>query len=280
MSSPLRPPDRHRPPSWAQATAALPRLDQSGRAGRLSPRLTTALQLAATAIAGIVIGVLGTHALVRPATPDPSAAAALAAPTRTAPTIFRVESPTPPPAEPEAAAAQEPAAAPPAPQAPGSSPPPTTPEATPTADASISRLIIPAIEVDAPVVELGLDAHKVMESPSTPEEIAWYGFSGRPGMGSNAVFSGHLDFAGYGPAVFWRLRDLVPGDRILVAFDDGSALAYRVTGMALYNDATAPVDQIIGPTQTDQLTLITCAGLFNRAIGRYDDRLVVHAERV
>jgi sortase (surface protein transpeptidase) len=40
------------------------------------------------------------------------------------------------------------------------------------------------------------------------------------------------------------------------------------------------VDEIIGPTSQEVLTLITCAGNLNRETGRYDQRLIVRAERV
>jgi hypothetical protein len=47
-----------------------------------------------------------------------------------------------------------------------------------------------------------------MPSPDNAWDVAWYDFSARPGAGSNAVFSGHVDYHDVGPAVFWNLRDL------------------------------------------------------------------------
>jgi sortase (surface protein transpeptidase) len=39
------------------------------------------------------------------------------------------------------------------------------------------------------------------------------------------------------------------------------------------------VDQIVGPTADQVVTLITCNGTFNSATHQYDKRLVIRAER-
>jgi len=155
--------------------------------------------------------------------------------------------------------------------------------ATPPAQASttpLERLVISSVNIDAPVVVKGLDENRVMQSPDNAYDVAWYDFSARPGEGSNAVFSGHVDYVNVGPAVFWRLKDLQPGDRIDVRFADSVTLAYAVTAINTFDAATAPIDQIVAPTPTDSLTLITCTGQFNRSTRQYDQRLIVRAERV
>ena len=151
------------------------------------------------------------------------------------------------------------------------------PTATP---APLPRIVIPKIGVDAPVVEKGLRADLVMESPDGPWEVAWYRFTSRPGEGGNAVFSGHVDFVGTGPAVFWDLYRLQTGDIVEIRWAENVTLRYRVVSSVVYDEATAPVPQIIGPTARESVTPITCAGNFNRQTGRYDQRLVVRAERV
>jgi LPXTG-site transpeptidase (sortase) family protein len=127
---------------------------------------------------------------------------------------------------------------------------------------------------------LGVDGNGTMQSPTNPVDVAWYRFSARPGQVGNMVMAGHVDYANYGPAVFWFLQDLVPGDEIRVTTETGAVYSYRVTSLATYPEATAPVAEIVGPTDTEMLTLITCAGTFNRSSRAYDRRLVVRAERV
>ena len=146
--------------------------------------------------------------------------------------------------------------------------------------APVQRITIPRIEVDAPVVVKSTDANGVMESPDGPWDVAWYDFSARPGFGGNAVFSGHVDYRNVGPAVFWRLRELELGDAVQVRLADGTDYGYRVTAKSTFDAATAPISDIVGPTAKEVITLITCAGTFDRATRQYDQRLVVRAERV
>lgn len=155
------------------------------------------------------------------------------------------------------------------------------PDPTPTpSDAPVERIIIPKIGVDAPVVVLGVDDHGVMEAPNGPVEVAWYHFTARPGWGSNAVFAGHVDYRPNIQAVFWHLRNLTQGDEVIVRLADGTTYKYRVTSAATYLADDAPVQEIVGPTPTEVVTLITCGGAFNPQTREYDKRLIVRAERV
>ncbi|MDI3340345.1 MAG: class F sortase [Sphaerobacter sp.] len=230
------------------------------------------------AAAGILLGValvaallaFGTfRAVASLAGPDRSEPEPAAEPAATRVSIYSVGSTTPTPAP----AGDQAALDPPPPAGDGDGP-----AAAPAR--AIERLVIPEIGVDAPVVVKGLDQHRVMEAPDGPAEVVWYDFTAFPGRLGNAVFSGHLDFPGVGPAVFWRLREVTRGTRIDVLLADGTTYHYQVVSTAVYREATAPVRQIIGPTPTETITLITCTGLFDRTIGRYEDRLVVRAERI
>jgi LPXTG-site transpeptidase (sortase) family protein len=156
-------------------------------------------------------------------------------------------------------------------------------EPVPTAVAlgiPIARVVIPAIGVNAPVVTKSLDPDRVMQSPDTPSEVAWYDFTSLPGGGGNVVLAGHADFAGVGPAVFWDLWRLQSGDLIQLHLIDGSVTFYRVVSSETVPEATAAIDEIIGPTSVEVVTLITCAGNYSAVTGRYDQRLVVRAERI
>jgi LPXTG-site transpeptidase (sortase) family protein len=155
-----------------------------------------------------------------------------------------------------------------------------TPVVTPISNAPLDRLVIPKIQVDAPVVMLGVDGQGVMQSPKTAFEVGWYDFSAPPGTGGNAVFSGHVDFASVGAAVFWDLRELGPGDLVEVRLADGTAYQYLVVSNVSYAGDDAPIADIVGPTGKDTVTLITCTGTFNREVRQYSHRLVVRAERL
>ena len=150
----------------------------------------------------------------------------------------------------------------------------------PGSPAPIARLVIPIAQVDAPVVTKGVDEARVMQAPDTAFDTAWYDFSAKPGWGGNAVFSGHVDYIDVGKAVFWNLKDLNEGDIIEVRMADGATYRYAVNFKQQYEASTAPVDQIVGPTPEETITLITCSGTFNSATHQYDKRLVVRAERI
>lgn len=149
-----------------------------------------------------------------------------------------------------------------------------------------TRLVIPAINVDAPFTVRTVGEDGKMPNPQGPTDVAWYDFSGwpglggSPGLGGNAVMAGHVDYINYGLAVFWDLRKLAPGDTVTVVLDDGSEVAYAVQ----WNKSTTAEDadwtNIVSATSQESLTLITCAGQFDQGTRQYDERIVVWATRV
>lgn len=141
------------------------------------------------------------------------------------------------------------------------------------------RLVIERLRISAPIEVKGTDAHNVMEAPDRPTEVAWYRFTARPGSGSNAVFAGHRDFEKVGPAIFWRLGDVVPGDLIDVVSPQRTEIRYRVSHVWSYPVETVPMNQVLAADVGDEVSLITCTGRYTRAAG-YDHRLVVRAQRL
>lgn len=139
------------------------------------------------------------------------------------------------------------------------------------------RMRIPKIGVDADLVVLGINPDGHMADPSSPKEVGIYNFASKPGLGGNSVFSGHVDYHDYGPAVFWNLTKLVTGDAIEVVLTDGTVVQYAVTASHLYALADLPMAEVVGPTATESATLITCGGSFSG--GEYTHRLVVRAAK-
>jgi len=150
----------------------------------------------------------------------------------------------------------------------------------PGAGAQLVRLVVPKAKVNHRLVTKGLTARREMEDPGGKDDVAWYDFSTLPGLGSNAVLSGHVDWFTGERGVFWFLRDLKEGDDAEIVYSDGLVVKYRVTRVAVYGTNDAPVAEITGPTTGDILTMITCDGVFQRASGDYTQRRVVWAERV
>jgi LPXTG-site transpeptidase (sortase) family protein len=138
-------------------------------------------------------------------------------------------------------------------------------------------LRIPTLGIDTTVQWVGVDAEGRMGVPSNYTDVAWYERGPTPGTPGNAVIAGHLD-SKTGPAVFYRLEDLKPGDEIFVTAANGQEYRFIVTASEVYVADDAPVDRIFGTAVTPHLNLITCDGAFDRAIRQYDKRLVVYSE--
>jgi LPXTG-site transpeptidase (sortase) family protein len=153
------------------------------------------------------------------------------------------------------------------------------PPQPPRLEAAVIRIRAEQIGLDAPVITMGADDAGAMETPPGPQLVAWYDFSAKPGGPGNAVLSGHVDYANWGPAVFWRLKDLSLGSAILIELADGTVYEYVVRSWQRYEVATAPLAKILGSSSEEVITLITCAGSFDPAKREYDEVFVVRAVR-
>jgi len=141
------------------------------------------------------------------------------------------------------------------------------------------RVEIPAIGVSAPLVRLGLNPDGTMQVPGDFQVAGWFTGGPQPGQLGPAVIAGHVD-SHTGPAVFYRLRDLRPGDQVRVVRADGLAVRFTVESTASYPKRSLPDEAVFGATTAPALRLITCAGTFDRARRSYRDNLVVSAVRV
>ena len=138
---------------------------------------------------------------------------------------------------------------------------------------------IPAIGVAAKIISVGLDGHGGVAVPplATPMLAGWYDRNAAPGQAGAAVLLGHVDSATTGPAVFYKLGDLAPGDLIYVTRKDKRTVVFRVTFVALYPEARFPARQVYGFTPAPTLRLVTCGGDFDLRTRHYLDRTIVFA---
>jgi Sortase domain len=137
---------------------------------------------------------------------------------------------------------------------------------------------IPAIGVSSNLLHLGVNADGTLQVPSLtgPSMAAWYKYSATPGQIGASVIEGHVDTR-QGPAVFFRLGALRPGDRIEVTLADGIVAVFHVTGVREYLKDKFPSRTIYGATDYAALHLITCGGAFDDATGHYLSSTVVFA---
>lgn len=163
--------------------------------------------------------------------------------------------------------------------------PAPTPTLPPPSEAPPARLVIPKIGVDAPLEMQTTSPSGVMPMPSGPEVIAWYDMSAyhpgqeyRIGFGGNAILSGHVDYIDYGPAVFWDLSELQPGDEVQVHLTDGTLYRYAVVWNERWPLNAIPWNKVFEINGRDAVTLLTCGGSWDGH--DYSDRRAVRAERI
>jgi sortase (surface protein transpeptidase) len=142
--------------------------------------------------------------------------------------------------------------------------------------AAPKELTIPAIGVHTRLIRLGLTQAGALQVPAGFGVAGWYDRGPRPGAPGPAVIAGHIDSVA-GPAVFFRLTSLRPGDRVYVRRADASLAVFRVTAVRMYRKDRFPSAAVYGPVPGPQLRLITCGGTFDAALGSYLSNVVVYA---
>jgi len=180
--------------------------------------------------------------------------------------------------EPEQAAAPVATPSPTAPSPTPEPPPPPPPPPPPAPVADPIGISIPAIDVNAEIVPVGLNADGSMETPDFGL-AGWYTEGPKPGEAGAGVIVAHID-SRRGPDVFYRLNDLAPGDEIVVSQADGATRTWRVESREQTDKDALPADRIWTSAPDPVLRLISCGGIFDRSIGHYTDNIIVYATPV
>ncbi|MFF5563301.1 class F sortase [Streptomyces sp. NPDC012623] len=146
--------------------------------------------------------------------------------------------------------------------------------------APMSRVRIPDLKVDTPVVDVGLDPDGWIAAPPAqdPNLAGWYQNGVAPGQRGTAVVVGHVDNR-TGPAVFYGLGSLEKGSHIEVDRYDGRTAEFEVYGVEVFAKNEFPGSRVYGDTGHAELRVITCGGGYSRA-GGYDGNVVVFARLV
>jgi hypothetical protein len=163
------------------------------------------------------------------------------------------------------------------------------------------ELEIPALEINAPVVGVGLTSWNVMDAPESSvnsplwQTAFWYRGSSIPGEVGTATIGGHITDPLGKPGVFRYLSNLNVGD-VIIIHDKRNSLDVRfiVNEVKVISVKEALEPEIMaliyggGPVVGDlpqpsldglaHLTLITCAT--NRVTRHFDDRTLIFATRL
>jgi LPXTG-site transpeptidase (sortase) family protein len=131
-----------------------------------------------------------------------------------------------------------------------------------------SRLVIPSLGVDAPVVLLKLE-HGTWDIDQLTQEVGHLQGTAAPGDPSNVTLAGHVTLASGGDGPFKNLAQLRIGEDMLV-YSSEQVYRYAVESVRV----VAPEDvEVTYPTSQPILTLITCAN-WDRTRHVYDQRIV------
>jgi sortase A len=143
-----------------------------------------------------------------------------------------------------------------------SSPPSPTPVPLP-AEIPV-RIVIPAIDLDAPITPVVLlfkqgDPAAQWQVPNQ-RMAGWLNDSAKLGEMGNLVLDGHHNVYG---RIFERLKDLQPGAEIII-YGETRAITYSLTARTLLLERGQPEQvrlehaRYIAPTSDQRLTLVTC----------------------
>ena len=132
-----------------------------------------------------------------------------------------------------------------------------------------SRMAIPSAGVDAAVEQIDF-----LDVPRDPRDVGWFRTGSAPGEPGTASFDGHLDWT-TGPAVFWHLADVKPGDEIVISADDGRKQEWKVDLVESVPYTSTPPDWLYATQGPPRVSLITCSGSWVGSV--YADRLLVRA---
>lgn len=153
----------------------------------------------------------------------------------------------------------------------GSGPPATLASRRP------SRLIIPALDIDANIQEVGITYGGNIGVPNNFTDVAWYKYGPVPGAPGTAIINGHLDNGLALPGIFKHLDSIGSGDEIDIADESGKLAKFTVETTDSYFYKKMPMTDIFTTAGKPRLALITCTGTWVSSDRTYDHRLVVIA---
>lgn len=142
-----------------------------------------------------------------------------------------------------------------------------------------TTLAMPIHGVQSGLLYVGLQPDGTLEVPPghPGAPAAWYRNSPTPGEPGPSIFLGHVNADDGGPGVFAWIKQLVPGDTIEVAREDGTVATFTVERGEQYSKNAFPTLAVYGNTPGPELRLITCDG-YDPASGTFNDNYVIYAK--
>jgi hypothetical protein len=142
-----------------------------------------------------------------------------------------------------------------------------------------ARLRIPALNLDAAVDAVGIDAATgALAVPPSVDRVGWYSYGPGPNASAGSiVIAGHVDSATAGEGAFFRLGVLALGDVVTVTGPGAKSRTFEVVARQRYRKTAIPLERYFARDGAVRLTLITCGGPFDARTRHYRDNVVVTA---
>ena len=147
-------------------------------------------------------------------------------------------------------------------------------------DRTTWELYIPKASLYASIVKVGRTPWGGLGAPDNPEVIGWYEYGAAPGSQGNALLVGHLDYTDInektGTGVCYELREVIIGDQMIVRdSSEDIAYVYEILTKAYVDADDRDAERYLSARDQSLLTLITCAGVFDKDEFEYSERLIV-----
>ncbi|GAB2822167.1 class F sortase [Actinoallomurus bryophytorum] len=158
---------------------------------------------------------------------------------------------------------------------------PSSTAVKPLARSVPSRLRIPKLNIDSPIMKLGLNADRTIQVPplNRLNMTGWWKGGPTPGEKGASVILGHN--IGNGRAsVFDKLGTLRPGDTVRVTRDNGSVATFEITRLEQIAKSRFPTDKVYGKLSYPGIRLITCGGRFDSSSGHHVDNVIAYGRLV
>ncbi len=171
---------------------------------------------------------------------------------------------------------------------------PSTPHVS-EIDRSGSFLIIPALDVRAPLVPtgaLGAPGAASLSIPADTHKVGWWdGMAtdgGRtagedapaPGQPGVALIAGHVDSAAAGPGALYYLATMKVGQLVKISDSAGRVSTWVVDAKPQTTLKTQLPSALWVTTGAPKLALVTCGGPFDYSTGHYLDNVIVWARQL
>ncbi len=139
-----------------------------------------------------------------------------------------------------------------------------------------AQLVIPALNIDAPVEAVGVSSDGAMATPKKSADVGWYKYGTVPGDIGSAVIDGHVDNTFAFPGIFREIKKLQKGDDVYIDTVLGERLHFIVEDIRTYPYKSVPTKELFELKDAARLNLITCGGTWIQSEKTYDHRIVVY----